>query len=252
MTLSTALGFIGAGDVYLQPYLTGGLMGKLVDAGNTTKFVIKPNSDIKQQISKKRATYGNPLTTVALQRPADVSMTLETVNRANLRLSFMGEDAAYTQASATVTAEATIAKLDGWVQLAKEELGPTVVLKKATVAIGVENTDYEVNRRLGMYRVLSTNGVGLVEDDALTVDYTALAFTGAAIRGNVLPQIRAFVLLDGLNKADDSLGVLRAWEAVLSPTSEFDWFKDDFNTIDLAGTLNVPTGRTEPFRFYAR
>lgn len=250
MALSTAQGFIGAGDVYLQAYLAGGTMGKMIDVGNTTKLVIAPKSDIKRQISKKRATYGNPLEQLALQQPAEISMTLETVNRANLRYAFMGEDAAYTQSSGSTTNEAFAAKLDGWVQLAKEELSAVTIKKGATVLVA--GTDYELNARLGLVMIKSTNTKSVVEDDAMTADYTAAAFTGAAIRGNVQPLIRAFVLLDGLNKVDDSIGVLRVWEAVLTPTGEFDWFKDDFNTIDLGGTLSVPSGKTEPFRFYAR
>lgn len=249
MALSTAQGFIGAGDVYIQPWL-GSVLGKLVDVGNTTKYVIAPKSEIKRQISKKRETYGNPLSQLALQQPAEISMTIETVNRENLRYAFMGEDAAYTQAGGPIVAEATIAKLDGWVQLANEDLS-AVVLKKGATVLTLGST-YELNARLGMYKILSTNAQTVAEDDDLTADYTAGAFTGAAIRGNVQPMIRAFMLLDGLNKVDDSIGVLRVWEAVLTPTSEFDWFSDEFNTIDLAGTLTVPTGRTEPFRFYAR
>lgn len=249
MALSTAQGFIGAGDVYLRPFLTDTTFGKMVDTGNTTKLTIKPNSEIKRQISKKRATHGNPLSQLALQQPAEISLTLQTVNRVNLRYAFMGEDATYAQTPATVTAEAVTLRLDGWVQLAKEELGPTVTVTVATV-VKTEGVDYEVNRRLGLIRAIP--GGTIADSAAATVDYTCLAFTGAAIRGNVNPSIRAFLLLDGLNKVDDSVGILRVWEAVLTPTSEFDWFKDDFNTIDLAGTLTVPTGYSEPFRFYAR
>lgn len=249
MTLSTAQGFIGAGDVYLRPFLADGTAGKLVDTGNTTKLTIKPNSDIKRQISKKRATYGNPLSQLALQQPAEIALTLETVNRTNLRYAFMGEDATYAQTAATVTNETAILRLDGWVQLANEELGPTVTVSIASAA-KVEGVDFEVNRRLGMIRAIP--GGSITDLASATVGYTALAFTGAAIRGNVNPSIRAFLLLDGLNKVDDSVGILRVWEAVLTPTSEFDWFKDDFNTIDLAGTLTVPAGYSEPFRFYAR
>lgn len=250
MSLSTASGFIGAGDVFIAPYTSATVLGKLVGVGNTTKLAIAPKADIKRQISKQRATFGNALVTFGLQQPAEISMTLETINRTSLRYAFMGEDAAYTQSSATVTAEATAAKLDGWVQLANEEISAVALKKGATVL--TLGTTYELNSRLGMFRVLSTNGQSVGEDDALTADYTAAAFTGAAIRGNVNPTIRAFVLLDGLNKIDDSIGVLRVWEALLSPTSEFDWFSDDFNKIDLAGTLNVPSSKTEPFRFYAR
>lgn len=250
MTLSVATGFIGSGDVYIAPYVSGATLGKLVDIGNTTKLEIAPKADIKRQISKKRATFGNALVTFGQQQPAELNCTLETINRTSLRYAFMGEDAAYTQSSATVTAEVSAAKLDGWVQLANEEISAVVIKKGATtLTLG---TTYELNTRLGMFRILSTNGQSVVEDDALAVDYTAAAFTGAAIRGNVNPTIRAYLLLDGQNRVDFSFGALRVWEVLLTPTSPFDWFSDEFNTIDLAGTMNVPDGKTEPFRYYAR
>lgn len=250
MALSTAQGFIGAGDVYIAPIGVGDVLGKLIDIGNTTQLGIKPNSNILEQISKKRDSYGDPLETVALKQPADLTMTLETVNIANLRYAFMGEDAAYTQASGTVTDEATTAKLDGWVQLGAEEISSLVLTNTGATVTYVEGTDYVVNTRLGMYKALS--GGAITEDQALLADYSRAAFTGAAIRGSTQAQIRAFLLLDGINKVDDSIGILKVWEVVLSPSGEFDWFRSEFNTIPMTGRIKKPVSRTEPFKFFAR
>lgn len=251
MALSQAQGFIGAGDVLIQPILMGGTLGKLVDVGNSTKFAIKSNSTIKEQKSRKRDTSGQVLETVALQDSAELSMTLETVNRETLRYCFMGEDATYSQAEATVSDEVVVMALDGWVQLAHENLDTTFVLTdSAGTTTYVEGQDYEVNRRLGMVKALT--GGEIADAASCKADYSALAFTGAAIRGNVQPQIRAFVMLDGVNKVDESIGILKCWEVVLSPSSEFDFLKDDWNTIDLTGKLKTPPGKSEPFMFYQR
>jgi hypothetical protein len=251
MTLSTALGFIGAGDVYLTPILAGGGFGKKVDIGNTTKLGIKANTVLKEQKSKKRDSYGQILENVALLDPAELSMTLETVNRDGLRYAFCGEDLAYSQASSPVTDEVVIMQLEGWVQLAHEALGATVVLTNSgATTTFVEGTDYAVNRRMGWVKALL--GGAITDAQSCKIDYTPAAFTGAAIRGSVNPQIRALVELDGVNKVDDSIGILRCWEVVLAPTSEFDWFKDDFNTIELAGKLKTPPGKSEPFVYYTR
>ena len=253
MALSTAQGFIGSGDVYLALIGVGGVLGPLLDVGNTTKLAIKPNSDIKEQKSKKRDSYGDTLETVALKQPADLSMTLETVNRANLRYAFMGEDASYAQTAGTVSGspgETVIAALGGWVKLAHEEVS-SVVLKDSTgTTTYVLGTDYEINARLGMVRALV--GGAITDAQSLRAAYSYASFTGAAIRGNVKPQIRAYLLLDGKNLVDDSIGILECWEIVLSANSEFDWFKDDFNTIELAGRLKTPVGKTEPFVYKTR
>lgn len=250
MALSNAQGFIGAGDVYLALLDSAGVRGALLDVGNTTKLGIKPNSDIKEQKSKKRDNYGDTLETVALKKPADLSMVLETVNRTNLRYAFMGADATYAQTAGAIVDEAVTARLDGWAQLASEEVSAVVVKNSAGTTTYVAGTDYTVNTRLGMIKALT--GGAITDAQALKVSYSKAAFTGAAIRGNALPQIRAYLLLDGKNLVDDSIGILEAWEVVLTTNSEFDWFKDDFNTIELSGRLKTPVGKTEPFLYRAR
>lgn len=250
MALSNAQGFIGSGDLYAALIDAAGNIGAYIDFGNVTKLGIQPASEIKEQKSKKRDSYGQVLETVALQDTAQLSATLETVNRIGLRYAFMGEDAAYTQASGSVTDEAVVAKLDGWVRLAFEEVSSVVVTNTGGTTTYVAGTDYDVNTRLGMIRAKS--GGAITADQALEVSYSRAAFTGAAIRGNVKPQIRARLLLDGKNLVDDSIGILDVWEVVLSTSSEFDWFSDDWNTVELQGRLKTPTGKTEPFIFKAR
>mgnify|MGYP000906398106 FL=1 len=250
MALSTAQGFIGAGDVYARLINADGTYGKRVDFGNTTKFSIKPNADIKEQTSKKRDSAGQILETVALQKPGEVSLTLETINRDGLRYAFMGEDAAYTQASGTISNEAAVATLDGWVQLSKEDISAVVITNSAGTTTYVLGTDYLLNTRLGMFKPLSTGAI--TEAQALLVDFAHAAFTGARIRGSVKPQIRVELLLDGVNQVDNSIGILRCWEVVITPSGEFDWFKDDFNTLELTGKMKTPPGKSEPFVFDAR
>lgn len=250
MALSTAQGFIGAGDVYARLINADGTYGKRVDFGNTTKFSIKPNADIKEQTSKKRDSAGQILETVALQKPGEVSLTLETINRDGLRYAFMGEDAAYTQTAGDVTAEVTVATLDGWVQLAHEDISSFVLTDGDGTPTYTPGTDYVVNARLGMYKPLSTGTI--TEAQSLKAAYHHAAFTGARIRGNVKPQIRVELLLDGVNQVDNSIGILRCWEVVITPSGEFDWFKDDFNTLELTGKMKTPPGKSEPFVFDAR
>jgi len=251
MAVSQAQGFIGAGDVLLQPINPGDTLGKMVDVGNTTKLAIKSASTLKEQKSRRRDNSGLVLETTALQDTAELSMVLETVNRDTLRYCFMGEDATYTQAAATVTDEVVAMSLAGWVQLAKEDLDATVVLTDtAGTTTYVEDTDYAINRRLGL--IMALVGGAITDGQSCKVDYVAKAFTGARIRGNVQPKIRAKLLMDGINKVDDSIGILRCHEVLLSPAGEFDFFKDDWNTIELSGKLKTPVGKNEPFVFDQR
>ncbi|HNU12654.1 MAG TPA: hypothetical protein PKJ45_15030, partial [Rubrivivax sp.] len=65
MALSNAQGFIGAGDLYAALIASDGSIGGYIDFGNTTKLGIQPASEIKEQKSKKRDSYGQVLETVA-------------------------------------------------------------------------------------------------------------------------------------------------------------------------------------------
>lgn len=253
MALSTAQGFIGAGDLYAALIDEAGNLGAYIDFGNVTKLGIQPASEIKEQKSKKRDSYGQVLETVALQDTAQLAATLETVNRIGLRYAFMGEDQAYSQTSGTVSGtpgETTIARLGGWVPLAHEAVSSFVLKDSTGATTYVLGTDYELNARLGWYRAIP--GGAITEAQSLRAAYSYGAFTGAAIRGNVKPQIRARLLLDGKNLVDDSIGILDIWEVVLSTSSEFDWFSEDWNTVELQGRLKTPAGKTEPFVYRTR
>ena len=63
--------FLGGGDLYIDRFdpATGLKLGR---AGpfECSKFEIKPNTEVKEQTSKGRSTYGQVIETVAIQKPA--------------------------------------------------------------------------------------------------------------------------------------------------------------------------------------
>ena len=242
-----ARGFLGSGDVIINPYNNLGVKTGFVSAGDASKFAIKPNSEIKELESKARDTYGQVLATAALQRPADFSITFREANKDTIRLAFMGEEVAHSQGSATVTDEAVVAKLGKWVQLSKQNLASAgfSITNSAESTTYVLGTDYEVNLRLGMVRCLE--GGAITADQELKANFSAGAISGHKIRGAVRPQLRCEVILDGKNVADDRPVICRVWECVLTPNAEFDFLADDWNELELQGRLVTPVGKTEPF-----
>lgn len=242
-----ARGFIGAGDVFLNPYDESGVQTGWVSAGDASKFAIKPNSDIKELESKGRGTYGQVVATVALQKPADFSITLREANRTNLTLAFMGQQATLSQGAGTVTEQAVTARLGKWVELGHQNLASSglVVTNDRGTTTYVLGTDFEVNYRLGLLQALP--GGAITEAQALKVSYAYGAMSGALVRGAVRPQLRCSVMLDGKNVADDRPVICRVFEAVLTPSGEFDFLADDWNEVELQGRLVTPSGRSEPF-----
>ena len=241
-------GFLGAGDVYARLYSPAlGDYEQWVGPFETSKFEIKPNSDLKEMTSRGRATYGQVIESVPLPKPADMSVTFAEVNKESIAMALFGTATDLNQGSGTVTDEVVVADLGKWVKLAFGNIataGFTVSHTSGTPNY-VLGTDYEVNYRLGMLRVLA--GGAIADAASLKVDYTYNAVTGTKVAGGTQTQVRAQFKLDGVNFADQLPVIVDVWEAVLTPDSAFDFLQNDFAEIALKGRLKTPAGKTEPF-----
>lgn len=243
--------FLGGGDLYINRVdpATGEKIG-LAGPFECSKFEIKPNTDVKEQVSKGRNTYGQVIETVAIQKPADVSVTLTEMDKDGLTLALLGTVGDVSQGAGTVADEAitlTAAKMDKWQQLTKKNINAAgfVVTNSAASTTYVEGTDYVVNRTLGMVKALSTGTIPSTE--TIKVDFGYAAYEGALIAGATQAQVRAEFVLDGVNFADNKPVICTAHEVVLAPDSAFDFLADDFGEITLKGRAKTPAGKAEPF-----
>jgi len=241
-------GFLGAGDLYARIYSpTLGAYEQWTGPYEATKFEIKPNSDLKEMTSRGRSTYGQVIESVPLPKPADMSVTLAEVNKESIAMALFGTASVLNQGSGSVTDEVVVATHGKWVKLAFGNIataGFTVSHTSGTPNY-VLGTDYEVNYRLGMLRILAA---GAIADAAsLKVDYTYNAISGTKVSGGTQTQVRAQFKLDGVNFADQLPVVVDVWEAVLTPDSAFDFLQNDFAEIALKGRLKTPAGKSEPF-----
>lgn len=246
-------GFLGAGDLYIARYnSTTGTFDDFTGPFESTKFEIKPNSELKEMSSRGRTTYGQVIESVPLPQPADLSVTLAEVNRESIALALFGTTSATSQGSGTITDEVVVAKLDKWVQLSKQNFASTgfVVTNSAGTTTYALGTDYEVNYRLGMIKALTSGSIAA--DESLKVDGTYNAISGTKVAGATQSQVRAKFKLDGINFADQLPVIVDVWEAVMTPDNAFDFLQDDFAEIALKGRLKTPTGKTEPFQVELR
>lgn len=241
-------GFLGGGDLYIDRYdpSTGQKIGRM-GPYEVVKFEVKPNTELKELSSKGRSTYGQVIESVAIAKPADFSITFGEVNREGLTLALLGTQEAINQGAGVITDEAVVAKRDKWVQLSKSNFATAGFAVKHTggAPTYVLGTDYEVNYRLGMIRVLSTGAI--TDGQSLKVSGSYNAITGAKIRGGTQAQVRAEFVLDGINFADQLPVIVTAYEAIVSPDTAFDFLSDSFGQIPLKGRLKTPTGKQEPF-----
>ncbi|ADE14178.1 conserved hypothetical protein [Nitrosococcus halophilus Nc 4] len=237
-------GFLGSGDLYFNRKVSGVDQGWIL-LGNATKFAIQEQSEIKERPSRMRATYGQVLDTVPIKQPAQISVTLDDINKDNLALAFMGIVSDYSQSSGSVTDESVTGKHDVYVDLANRNVSSVVLTDDPMSETYVEGTDYEVNTRLGMLKILSTGNIA--DGAALLVDYDYGAISGNQVQGGAEPLIRGAFRLDGRNFADDSLVIVDVWEGTLAPSSEFDFLSEDFAPIELGGSMTTPSGKSEPY-----
>jgi len=246
-----ARGFLGGGDLYIARYESGAFLD-YEGPFECGKFEIKPNVELKELVSKGRATYGQVIESVPIPKPADLTVELREVNKQALAIALLGTTVALTQAAAAIVDEAVTAKLDYWKQMAKVRLseGTVVVTNSAASTTYVEGTDYIVNYNLGWIKALSTGTI--TEAQALKVDYNCLLVGGTEIRGATQTSVRAKFKLDGVNYADSLPSIVTVHEAIIAADSAFDFLGDDFNTVSLPGRMKTPAGFITPFTVHLR
>jgi hypothetical protein len=246
--MSSARGFLGAGDLYIARQV-GGVFQAYEGPFECTKFEIKPNSEIKERVSKGKSTYGQVVETVAIPQPADLTIDLAEVNTASLALALLGTTSALAQSSGTLTAEAIVAVHDKWVPLSKIQLtGAQTVTHTSGTPTYVEGVDYLVNKTLGWIKALSTGDIANSESIKVTSTYAAVA--GIDIAGATQAQIRAKFKLDGKNFADEAGVIVTVHEGVIASDSALDFLADDFATVSLPGRMKTPTGFNAPFNVH--
>lgn len=240
--------FLGAGDLFINRYdMATGLKLGIAGPFQCSKFEIKPNSDIKEQVSKGRETYGQTIATVAIPKPADITIVLTEMDKDGLTMALLGTASDFNQGAGTITDEPIVAKLDKWVRLSKENFATAAfAVEHSTGApVYVLGTDYLVNYRLGMVKALSSGAI--TEAQTLHVSGAYSAITGTKISGATQAQVKGEFILDGKNFVDGLPVICTAHEVVLTPESPFDFLANDFGEINLKGRANTPAGKSEPF-----
>lgn len=241
----SARGFLGAGDLYIARFV-GGVLQPFEGPFECKKFEIKPNVDLKEMTSKGRTTYGQVIESVAVPKPADLSVELPEVNKASLAIALLGTVAATTQSAGTLTDElVTVTALDTWYPLSKASFS-SITAKDSTDTNIVEGVDFITDKQLGWIKVLSSSTI-VTAGEVIKVSGAHLATTGDEIKGMTDANLRARFKLVGKNFVDGKAYVVSVHEAVIAADSAFDFLQDDFASVSLPGRMKTPTGFTEPF-----
>ena len=94
-------GILCAGDLFWDRRDDQGKSTGLVHMGNATSFSITEASSIKERTSKQVASYGQVLDSVPIKGASKIAITLDELNKANLALIHLGEEAVKSIEAAT-------------------------------------------------------------------------------------------------------------------------------------------------------
>jgi len=244
--MSAPFSFIGAADAYVDILTDEGVRTGLELKGNCTEFVPKPDSERKDQTGNGRSNYGQVLASVTLPKPMTAKITFNQLDAALFAAAFFGTNSVLTQSSASVTDQAVTAIHDKWVELGKYMISTVVVKHTSGTPTYVLGTDYEINPRLGMIKVLSTGAI--LNAASIKVSYAHAAVDGTSMAAMTKSNVRIRVKLDGQNFADGRNFITDIYQMRLSPTSEFSLVSSDFVDVSFEGSLETPSGFTEPMK----
>lgn len=247
-------GFIGAGNVLLNPKSPAGVFLGWSPSLYASRFEVETPSELKELVSKGRDDFGQVIGSVAIQQPGTFNMTLRDANKDAITLLFLGTQSALSVAGASVVDEVVVARSGRRIRAAKGHISATVLTNAAGSTTYVLNTDYRVeNARLGMLAIIEGSSLDAAVDAtgdtglSLKLDYAHASLTGTRITGATQPSLRAWVLFDGKNVESGEALEAEVWEVVLTPTGGFDFLADDWNEVPLEGRMVTPVGKTSPF-----
>ena len=239
-------GFLGAGDLYLDRRDSSGNLTGLRLVG-TGKFELNPEAEVKEQLGKGRANFGQVVNAATLPGKTGVAITLTEVNKDNLALIFLGSVATAAQGSGSVADEAVVAHLARHSELAYESISTVVVTDETDATTYDVDVDYSVNARLGMIEILE--GGDISEGDVLHVSYDYAVVSRDKITAGAAPEIRARMVLDGINYSNEKDVKVVVDIARLKPSSAVDFLADDFLELEIDGVCEV-VGSAAPFEVF--
>lgn len=249
--MSEARGFLGAGDVYINPIVNGIFTG-WEGPFEADKYEIKANGDLKEKTSKGRYTYGQVLESVDVPKAYDLNITLTELGKAGMALALRSVASDVAQTAGTMTDAAIEVFHDKWVELPRRALSGALTFKTSgDVALPlVEGTDYIINRDMGMLKALPDGD--LTDGQDIKVSAAYLGYAGSKITGGTAQSVRAAFRLDGVNFADQSTCTVDTWEAVVSSDAAVDFLSDNFGEVPLKGRMKTPVGKPGPFEIVQR
>jgi hypothetical protein len=231
--------YCGSGEVWFNRFDSTGALTAYRHLGNVSKLDITPTpTTIEMQSSMNAARAVIAQATTALKMELD--LTLTEFDRKNVALALLGDDSAYAQSSATITAGALgNAVLGAAMDTGKQKIVVTDVKHSSTTY--VEGTDYTVDSDSGLITLLDTGTI--VDGQALTWDGSVPLFDSFQVQGlsegKIIGALR-------FRSSVDNFGprmLVDVWNVQMNPSGAIALLGTAFAEIALKGEALLDTTR---------
>ena len=233
------------GDLFIEVF-TNNLSGGVIGPIDVSSLEVKPDSEKISIPSKRKGKLGQPRETYFVPKPATVTIKTSEIPPVLLAAAFMGLESPINQGAGSLTDLAvTLPPHPKWVSLGKTNLSATgLVVKEGSTPL-LLGTDVEINYALGLLRATKSGAVA--DGGPVTISASYHAVTGSRIAGNVQPEVKARLTLDGRSLIGGEAIILTIPRASLAPKKAVDFLSDKPIEIELEGELLALDGETAPF-----
>ncbi|UNU29266.1 hypothetical protein [Aeromonas hydrophila] len=233
------------GDLFIETFTNNASNG-VIGPVDVNSLEVKPDSEKISIPSKRKGKLGQPRETYFVPKPATVSIKTSEIPPVLLAAAFMGLESPINQGAGTLADMAlTLPAHPKWVNQGKSNLSATgLVVKEGSTPLML-GTDFEINYALGLLRATKTGAVA--DGGPVTVSASYNAVTGSRIAGNVQPEVKARLLLDGRSIIGGEAIKLTIPRASLAPKKAVDFLSDKPIEIELEGELLALDGESAPF-----
>jgi len=239
------VGYLFEGNLMVARFQNG-VFGGFADPLNATKFELKFSGERKDRISKRRAQYGQAVDSVAIPKPVECSIEVDSAGDAEiLAMAVMGENLTVASAAnATVTdASFTVLALNVWLPIFGHRNITNMTVKNPDDS-SLASTNYAIyNFETGMVKFTG----GVTVGDVVKLSYSHHEEGHIVTNSMTNSLIKSRLFFDGKNLADGKNVTVDVWEVAFSSQATLDFMSGDFMKVPLTGTCNTPNGKNSPF-----
>lgn len=237
----TMSAFRGSLDGYYQVEDSQGNFGSVYSAGNMVDFGITPDAEELEVISTANDTYGQAADSMIDAKPTKASWGVNRFNINNWDIAFMGEHAARTAVQTTVTDEVVAAVQGEMFKVDGLDVSAETIQDETDTTTFVKDTDYEiVDAALGIYKWLAAS-------QTIHVDYTKGAESGYLLSGGTKSSKYIRFWGRGINRFNNKRCLIRIPRMSVKSSGQFSFVGTEAASMQMEGTMNVPTDGSAPF-----